>query len=445
MYSMRNIQKSHLLKREIRVKTLDKFFISFMLLLQINFFDLINTQTSFLASFTSYSQKKLLLVIAFVYMLIRSVVYGIDYRRKKNYTFFIILFLVSWAAILLATVSIYGQPIVKTFFVSYYFLLVILYFPFSEAFSSKEAWGALIRIFSNFAFILSVLKIFQSLMISKLGKVIFFMSNNDYITATSLRFVKLGFTRIPSPTDFVFVSLLLILLSMIVDLKLFTQWRYRLYISAYLIFIFFVGQTRSYIIMTILVLLLYVLWLINKHFGKDLVILTLGILTIPVLYFMIKFIISIMFGNSSRGISLSIRQEAIKYYVQNISLHKWFSMGFVRDDLFSDLVHNTHIDFAGNIYSYNYDDVGMIGLIAQYGWLGVLDITIYFLTTVSIFIKSHSKYLFLIVFVLLFGSWISTSLFDPQRILYLPILLVLVDNVADGTLKANFYGGNVRV
>lgn len=197
--------------------------------------------------------------------------------------------------------------------------------------------------------------------------------------------------------------------------------------------------------MTILVLLLYVLWLINKHFGKDLVILTLGILTIPVLYFMIKFIISIMFGNSSRGISLSIRQEAIKYYVQNISLHKWFSMGFVRDDLFSDLVHNTHIDFAGNIYSYNYDDVGMIGLIAQYGWLGVLDITIYFLTTVSIFIKSHSKYLFLIVFVLLFGSWISTSLFDPQRILYLPILLVLVDNVADGTLKANFYGGNVRV
>lgn len=427
------------------MKTLDKFFISFMLLLQINFFDLINTQTSFLASFTSYSQKKLLLVIAFVYMLIRSVVYGIDYRRKKNYTFFIILFLVSWAAILLATVSIYGQPIVKTFFVSYYFLLVILYFPFSEAFSSKEAWGALIRIFSNFAFILSVLKIFQSLMISKLGKVIFFMSNNDYITATSLRFVKLGFTRIPSPTDFVFVSLLLILLSMIVDLKLFTQWRYRLYISAYLIFIFFVGQTRSYIIMTILVLLLYVLWLINKHFGKDLVILTLGILTIPVLYFMIKFIISIMFGNSSRGISLSIRQEAIKYYVQNISLHKWFSMGFVRDDLFSDLVHNTHIDFAGNIYSYNYDDVGMIGLIAQYGWLGVLDITIYFLTTVSIFIKSHSKYLFLIVFVLLFGSWISTSLFDPQRILYLPILLVLVDNVADGTLKANFYGGNVRV
>lgn len=65
------------------MKTLDKFFISFMLLLQINFFDLINTQTSFLASFTSYSQKKLLLVIAFVYMLIRSVVYGIDYRRKK--------------------------------------------------------------------------------------------------------------------------------------------------------------------------------------------------------------------------------------------------------------------------------------------------------------------------------------------------------------------------
>lgn len=427
------------------MKTLDKFFISFMLLLQINFFDLINTQTSFLASFTSYSQKKLLLVVAFVYIFIRNIVYGIDYKQKKNYTFFVILFLVSWAAILLATVITYGQSVVKTFFVSYYFLLLILYFPFSEALSSKESWGGLIRIFSNLAFILSVIKIFQSLMISKLGKVFFFMSNNDYVTATSLRFVKLGFTRMPSPTDFVFVALLLILLSILAGLKVFTQWRYTLYIGVYVIFIFLVGQTRSYIIMTILVLLLYVLWLINKYFGKDLVILTLGILTVPVLYFIVKFIISIIFGNSSRGISLSIRQEAVKYYMQNISMHKWFSIGFARDDIFSNLVHNKHIDFVGNVYSYNYDDVGMVGLIAQYGWLGVVNIFIYFLTTINIYIKSHSKYLLLIVLVLLFGSWISTSLFDPQRILYLPLLLVLIDSISDGTLEVDFNGGNRRV
>ncbi|RWR35834.1 hypothetical protein EPJ63_09895, partial [Pediococcus acidilactici] len=218
---------------------------------------------------------------------------------------------------------------------------------------------------------------------SKLGKVFFFMSNNDYVTATSLRFVKLGFTRMPSPTDFVFIALLLMLLSIIADLKVFTQWRYALYIGIYVIFIFLVGQTRSYIIMTILVLLLYILWLINKYFGKDLVILTLGILTVPVLYFVVKFIMNIIFGNSSRGISLSIRQEAVKYYMQNISMHKWFSIGFARDDIFSDLVHNKHIDFVGNVYSYNYDDVGMVGLIAQYGWLGVVNIFIYFLTTIS--------------------------------------------------------------
>ncbi|MDB8874942.1 hypothetical protein [Pediococcus acidilactici] len=427
------------------MKTLDKLFISFMLLLQINFFDLINTQTSFLASFTSYSQKKLLLVVAFVYMFIRNAVYGIDYKRKKNYTFFVVLFLVSWAAILLATVTTYGQSVVKTFFVSYYFLLLILYFPLSEVLSSKESWGVLIKIFSNLAFILSMVKIFQSLMISKLGKVFFFMSNNDYVTATSLRFVKLGFTRMPSPTDFVFIALLLMLLSIIADLKVFTQWRYALYIGIYVIFIFLVGQTRSYIIMTILVLLLYILWLINKYFGKDLVILTLGILTVPVLYFVVKFIMNIIFGNSSRGISLSIRQEAVKYYMQNISMHKWFSIGFARDDIFSDLVHNKHIDFVGNVYSYNYDDVGMVGLIAQYGWLGVVNIFIYFLTTISIYIKSHSKYLLLIVFVLLFGSWISTSLFDPQRILYLPLLLVLIDSISDGTLEVDFNGGNGRV
>lgn len=445
MYSMRNIQKNHLLKREIRVKTIDKFFISFMLLLQINFFDLIDTRTSFLAGFSSYSQKKLLLVVAFAYMFIRSIAYGIDYKRKKNYTLFVILFLISWVAILLATVSIYGQSIVKTLFVSYYFLLIILYFPFSEALSSKESWSTLIKIFSNFAFILSLIKIFQSLMISKFGKVFFFMSNNDYITATSLRFVKLGFTRIPSPTDFVFFSLLLTLFSILIGLKLFTKWRYRLYIGIYIIFIFLIGQTRSYIIMTILVLLLYVLWFINRHFGKDLVILTMSVLAIPVLFFMIKFIISIIFGNSSRGISLSIRQEAIKYYLQNISLHKWFSLGFVRDDLFSNLVHNTHVDFAGNIYSYNYDDVGMVGLIAQYGWLGVLNISVYFLATLGVFVKSNSKYLLLFMFVLFFGSWISVSLFDPQRIFYLPLLLVLIDSIDNNILKSDFYGGSTDV
>ncbi|CCG90603.1 putative membrane protein [Pediococcus pentosaceus IE-3] len=416
-----------------------------MLLLQINFFDLIDTRTSFFASFSSYSQKKLLLVIAFAYMFVRSIAYGINYKRKKNYTLFVILFLISWVAILLATVSIYGQSIVKTLFVSYYFLLLILYFPFSEALSSKESWRTLIKIFSDFAFILSLIKIFQSLMISKFNKVFFFMSNNDYNTATSLRFVKFGFTRMPSPTDFVFISLLLTLFSVFIGLKLFTKWRYRLYIGVYIIFIFLIGQTRSYIIMTILVLLLYALWLINKHFGKDLVILTVGILAIPVLFLMTKFIINIIFGNSSRGISLSIRQEAIKYYLQNISLHKWFSLGFVRDDLFSNLVHNTHIDFAGNVYSYNYDDVGVVGLIAQYGWLGILNISIYFLTTLSIFIKSHSKYLLLFIFVLLFGSWTSVSLFDPQRIFYLPILLVLIDSIGNNILKSDFYGGSTDV
>ncbi|WP_233671712.1 hypothetical protein [Pediococcus pentosaceus] len=427
------------------MKTIDKFFISFMLLLQINFFDLIDTRTSFFASFSSYSQKKLLLVIAFAYMFVRSIAYGINYKRKKNYTLFVILFLISWVAILLATVSIYGQSIVKTLFVSYYFLLLILYFPFSEALSSKESWRTLIKIFSDFAFILSLIKIFQSLMISKFNKVFFFMSNNDYNTATSLRFVKFGFTRMPSPTDFVFISLLLTLFSVFIGLKLFTKWRYRLYIGVYIIFIFLIGQTRSYIIMTILVLLLYALWLINKHFGKDLIILTVGILAIPVLFLMTKFIINIIFGNSSRGISLSIRQEAIKYYLQNISLHKWFSLGFVRDDLFSNLVHNTHIDFAGNVYSYNYDDVGVVGLIAQYGWLGILNISIYFLTTLSIFIKSHSKYLLLFIFVLLFGSWTSVSLFDPQRIFYLPILLVLIDSIGNNILKSDFYGGSTDV
>ncbi|ARW23996.1 hypothetical protein S101189_00531 [Pediococcus acidilactici] len=427
------------------MRTLDKFFITFMLLLQINFFDLINTQTSFLASFTSYSQKKLLLVVAFIYIFIRSIAYGIDFRRKKNYFLFVALFLISWLAVLLATVSTYGQPVIKTFFVSYYFLLIVLYFPFSEAISSKESWINLMKIFTNFAFILSLIKIFQSIFISKFGKVIFFMSNNDYNTATSMRFVKLGFTRMPSSSDFIFVALLLIIFSIVSGLNLFNRWKYTLYIGVYVAFIFLVGQTRSYIVMTMLVLLLFILWFINRHFGRDLVILTLGILTIPVLYFMVKFIINIIFGNSSRGISLSIRQEAMRYYLQNISLHKWFSIGFARDDVFPNLVHNKHVDIIGNVYSYNYDDVGMIGLIAQYGWLGVFNILVYFVTTVSLFIKSHSKYLFLVVFVLIFGSWISTSLFDPQRILYLPLLLVLMDSISDGTLEVDFHGGNRRV
>lgn len=409
------------------MKRIDRWFLISLLLIQVNFFDLINIRTSFLNSLMSYSSKKFLLLIVILYFLLRM-----PYRRSIGvFSFTIMLTLVITILVSIGTILKFSQGIIATLFVSYYFAILILYYPMVKAYDTWEKWHNLIKIFAIFGFVLSISKIIQSFALSKFHVLVFFLNTNlDYNTATSLNHMFGGFTRIPSATDFVAISLVLIFVFKMHKDNLFSQKKDIFLISTDLFYLFFVGQTRSYQLLVVVVAIVYTFLAIKKskttNFMKLFFVLFL-IFSLPIVIAFLKK----QFLNSDRSVSISIRQEELRYYLSKIYYSHWFSLGFIREGLYSKLLHGPNYSAINTTMTgYALDDVGIVGFLGRFGLAGVPIMVSLFVQTINSFFKTNYRDETTILLVILFGSWISTSLFDPQRIFYMPILLAFMSFLA---------------
>lgn len=332
------------------MKKIDKTFFLVFLLLQVNFFDLIDLRNSIFKGLAAYSQKKVLVLIVLVYLIVRP--FFIEKKANKNYfSTFICVTMLTWLSILLATAHVYHQGLVTTIFIGYYFVILLLYFPFSRIFSTWSTWDSIIRITAVFSMILSITKIVQSFFLSFLHKNIFYLNTlGDYNTANQMRFTTLGFTRIASATDFVFIATMLIIIGSLLNRHLFSVKVSTCLLLVNIFYIVVVGQTRLYIILLIVIMSLFLLKEFIRVNGSLLAATVITIIAIPILFLIVVIMNKILFSDSSRAIAFTIRLQAVQYYIDNISLNGWFSMGFARDDLFSTLIH------GGNLV-YNFDDV----------------------------------------------------------------------------------------
>lgn len=415
------------------MKKTDKFFLIIFLLLQTNFFDLINIRNSFLNGFASYSQKKLLLLIILIYIIVKFFggnrfskdISGLSYN-KSFFSIFVYTLFFSWVIVYYGTVAHYGQSLLSTFFNSYYFFILLLYFVYSYLLNSWEKWVDFIKIVLWFSTILSLTKILQSFVLSKFNYIIFYLNtNNDYNTATQLKFMTLGFTRIPSATDFVFFSILLMFVILGSGKKILPSSAVAILFFIQFFYLFAVGQTRSYLLLTVLLVIVYCAIKVFRKFGNGGGLAIGLILSTPVTFLFLSFLNQLLVGNSSRSVALTIRQDAIQYYIQNLRYNGIFSFGFLRDDLYGQLIHGVGIN--GMSLGFNYDDVGIFGFLAIFGLIGVFIMFIYSLSLMLAFTYSRNKFITFMIYVYIFGSWTSLSLFDPQRIFYLPVLLALLD------------------
>lgn len=401
------------------MKKIDKIFFMIFLLFQVNFFDFLDTKDSILQGLASYSQKKILVLFILVYLVVRPLF--IEKKENKSYfKVFVGFTMFAWLAILFATVHIFHQGLLSTFFIGYYFLILLLYFPFSRFFVTWNVWDSVIRITAIFSVILSSTKIVQSFFLSFLHKNIFYLNNIDYDTAIQMKFMTLGFTRIASATDFVFVATAFLIMGIILDRQIFSSKVRTCLLLVNVFYIIVIGQTRLYIILMILILSLFLLKQFIKVNGSLLTASVITVIAIPFLFLIIMIMNKVLFSDSSRAIAFTIRLQAMQYYLDNIALNGWFSMGFARDDLFSTLIH-------GGSFLYNFDDVGMIGFVGRFGWLGVTSLAFFIVSLIMNFIRSLRKYTTFICIVILIGTSVSVSLLDPQRIFYLPLILAFMD------------------
>lgn len=420
------------------MKKVDKYFLIIFLAIQVNFFDIVDVKNSFLNTIMSYSQKKLLLIVIFFYVLGYFLLTKHRESKKNIFSFFISTLLISWIAVLVGSVNVFHQTFFSTFLVGYYFLILILYYVYSDILISWNSWIELTRIVNIFAFILAVTKLIQSFLYTHFNILILnFSSNLDEQTATSMRFISNGFTRIPSISDFIFFGMLLLLICMTAGKNVFSKKFEYLLVFVDLVSIFLVGQTRLYMMLSVLIVLLYVLIIAYKKFGADLYIFLAFVSVIPIGILLYKGFLKLFTGNDSRSVSLSIRQEAINYFWNHLTLNKWFSMGFAREDMYSTLLHGKYINSNSQVIQYNFDDVGIFGFIGRFGIIGLINVAIYVFALLKGFFSTKTKYIYLMGLVMVIGSWISVSLFDAQRIFYLPVLLALLNFLAFGDTTAD--------
>lgn len=425
---MKSYLEDLLLKKEKKLKSIDKFFLCIFLLLQVNFFDLINIRTTFLNSVTSYSQKKLLLLLILSYCFIKLLENKkIEKGNTYHFRAFVLILLTTVIAVVIGTVFNYNQGLISTILVAYYFFVLLLYFPLSMEFSDWTVWKDAIRLFMFFSTVYSVLKLMQSFVLLKYGRLIFYLNNNlDYDTAMQLRFNIWKFTRIPSISDFIAISILLMLVYKISIGKVFSNRKDIIVLFVNFICLFVVGQVRGYLILFLLILIFYLSEKMMTRFSRGInSIVGFIILIIGATFAFL--VIDKIFSSDSRAISTEIRFSSYTYYLNHLFENDWFSLGFARDDLYYNLIHGTYLNGDGQIISANFDDLGIIGFIGRFGLIGIFDMIVYLIALISSFINSKNKNATILIFVFVFGSCISLSLFDPQRIFYLVFIMALLD------------------
>ncbi|MCT4397412.1 hypothetical protein EFN70_01775 [Pediococcus ethanolidurans] len=403
------------------MNNLDRFFLFIFLCIQVNFFDFIDIRNTSLNNFSSYAQKKLLLATILLYLFIRFVFFNHRISlKKKSFDFFIVFLFLSVIIVTFASSAKFQQGIFQTFLMSYFFFVLILFFPYSRILNNWADWVEVTRYFAIFSFVLSLTKLLQSFVLAHMHIQLFHLNTLlDYNTAIQLKYMVFGFTRIPSATDFVFFSSCLILICTIANKAPFSKKICYFLLGVNFLYLLLVGQTRSYIVLLMAVIILYVLMLLEKRYGLTMTIFISVCAALPAFIILSIVLNKILFGNSDRVISLSIRSLAIQYYLNNINLNGWYAIGFARDDLFGTIVH-------GPTLNYNFDDVGIVGFVGRLGYLGIANLIVYLLSLVTVFFKSKVKSLTVMILTVSFGTSASVSYFDPQRIFYLPILLALL-------------------
>lgn len=402
------------------MRIIDKFFLIVFLVFQVNFFNVIDLNSSFAKSYVSYSQKKILLALIIIYAFLRIVFVRNSRLPKRLFRFdsFIWSLILATIVIMLYTAFYFQQGLVGTVLNSYYFFIPILYFVVRRALVDWTDIRTIARYFGSISTIYAIITFAQSYLLSRFGIVFLHMTDNDFKTATQLKYMSLGFTRIASATDFIFFATLIFVIAKITNGPVFQRRFDAFVIIVNSLEILIVGQTRSYTVALLGLAIVYAVIYLYRRFGWAVSILVTGFAALPVVWLVIT-VIAKLLGDTTRSASVDIRSQAYSYFLQHVFYHKFWGIGFIRDDLFWGLIH-------GNLGLFNIDDVGIIGFLAQFGMLGIILLVILLISLTQACMYSYSISASLILSYGIIISFVSTSLFNPQRIFYLPIILALL-------------------
>lgn len=412
----------------MQYKTLYKCLISLLVLLQVNFFDLITFPDWFFYNINSYSVKYLSTFLILIACLVRLIEYksnsSIRENGQINFSVSLLLLLLFGTFITYQSSIAYKQTILTSFAISYYYLFVLGYFAFHNFFTRLEniKWFFDLIIYSSV--FLSITKIIQSYLAGNFGKIFFgsysTVDKNNLMTLSS---DIVGFVRLPSASDFVFFASMLLVITFLVK-KISIKNKFTiLFINIF--FLFIVSQTRTYVLIILVLIFGVVLIKVSSEFKRfSIVVLLFGV--IGGVFFSLYLVEQMGFiTTGDRSASYTVRLDAIRYYLSQFANNGVFAIGFAHDPEFLLLNHGYSLTYGRSIYYM--DDIGIIGFLAVFGKLGIAWIIIFLSELLKqILYASNRKIVMLLCFTVLATSGTLVYL-NVQRIFYLVFVLLLVD------------------
>lgn len=390
-----------------------------LLLLQVNFFNLVGDETFY--DFNSDNSKIIILFLVTVSVIIwLPVALGTLFKKagwgKPPFSWLIIGFLICWIAVLFGSSNAYQITLKKAFNIGYYYPIVIYFFPFT--------W--LVK--KDFHFVLRWLKIFACLDL-------FFLLLQDLVVSVSERLflnfdpfgqqMFLSSGRIVAGTDFLLFACFVIVLAR--KLKhTFPTYLEVMFLAGLVFHLLFFAKSRMFLLLTIAIIIVAIFFNSSKTFTTSVRLVFYSIFSISFIALMNALIAKMNFFSGDRAASGQVRIQAITYYLSNLGFNNWFGFGFTP---YSDQIGGGGRGVDGGVFYTS--DVGMIGFIAIFGVLGILFILLFLFSFIK-FIRTFGDFSSkMIVLIYVFGQWISLSQFDISRIFIFPLTLGFVIGFRD--------------
>lgn len=192
--------------------------------------------------------------------------------------------------------------------------------------------------------------------------------------------------------------------------------------------IIIIGKTRTLIAFTLITMIIVYIYITKKSKNFKIVVMVACVFVYLILEKnMLIESISVLFTDNS----VTFRLNAIEFYLDQVAKHPLFGMGFIGRSNES-LKHLLY----GPKNQYYRTDVGFVGFMNEFGLVGAIwfiNLVIYACRVVKRVLKNNGlkndamfAWVFLIFIVI---SSINLFSVDPFRIIYLPLILVLLRNL----------------
>lgn len=352
--------------------------------------------------YNNYHDKRIIFLICLILLILTSKIR----MKKTNVDYLVVFFSLAWMVIaVFSAISVSSIRMIIDQY--YYYAIILLYFPLGKLFDSTDGlYESFLRMISFIGAVYAVYFIVAKLVYDSSGVVIFNQNIQHLQVRSGLRLAR--------PCDFLCFSFLVTLCLIVKEKKNILYGR----LLVIAICIYWVGQTRLYEILIVVLFLVHLIIYTNASLK---IIVAVAVLAS---WNSIKSFYDFFVGSFSAKDTLSSTLARTQGYE------------IVKDNMFNHYIWGSGFDgkfqFSLGGWDYALSDLGIIGYFSVWGILGIVfivNVAIRFSLNLRYIIQNQlknyaSETIFLAIWFAI--SSISVSFSDVQRIIYLPFMFLMI-------------------